>query len=592
MPFNSGQDREMPQDQKTDQGGEKAGRTEIRPGQPQGFNAVPDRPGAGTEPSFEDYFALYNQFIQFKRKPLIRIASGLDRMIPEGGRPARFLQSFAGTLSVIKSQGLKEFFRRNRDKKVKKSIEPAVKAFFDEGHPGASAGLREKLLERFTLNPPRVPDVLLVSSAGWEQKSPRVQQLLGRLSGQGRRVFFLHVNAAGEPGPVVTALDEDTFLVELALYDGAAADQPVLSENNALGLENSIKQLRDLFWINTALVVIDSHHWRKLAVRLRERYGWKMLYALPETPAGTSNPRELARQNEALLLRQSDLVFPLSGAGTEKAGEQSTASMSGELAAALAGLFPRISAIIVTYNNLDLTKLCLESIEKNTEYPNYEVIIVDNASTDGTLDYLDGFSAARENILFIKNDTNLGFAAANNQGARAASGEYLIFLNNDTVVTPGWMFRLYLHLARRPSAGMVGPVTNAIGNEAKIEVDYSDLADINRFAALRTPACDGVSFTIQVLALYCCMISRELYDRVGGLDERYRVGMFEDDDLALKVEMEGLDILCAEDVFIHHFHGASFKKRSDEENQRIFHENRLKYETKWGAAWQIHKTRK
>jgi len=88
------------------------------------------------------------------------------------------------------------------------------------------------------------------------------------------------------------------------------------------------------------------------------------------------------------------------------------------------------------------------------------------------------------------------------------------------------------------------------------------------------------------------MISRDLFLRLDGLDEQYRVGMFEDDDLAMKLKQEGLQLLCAEDVFIHHFHGASFNKIENQELQQIFRENRSKFERKWGVEWQPHVNRK
>lgn len=252
---------------------------------------------------------------------------------------------------------------------------------------------------------------------------------------------------------------------------------------------------------------------------------------------------------------------------------------------------PRFSIIVLTFNNLEYTRLCLGSVFQKTDDSDFEVIVVDNASSDGTVDYLEDLKSHHDNLKLIPNPSNLGFAAGNNQGAATSTGDYLVFLNNDTIVTPGWLYRLYEHLANNPKAGMVGPVTNAIGNEAKIDVDYVDLNDIDEFAIKRAKYFDGESFKIKVLALYCCMISRELYTRIGGLDERYQIGMFEDDDLAMKISAAGYHCLCAEDVFIHHFHGASFKNLSELENQRIFHENRKKYEEKWGEPWEPHRHR-
>jgi GT2 family glycosyltransferase len=245
------------------------------------------------------------------------------------------------------------------------------------------------------------------------------------------------------------------------------------------------------------------------------------------------------------------------------------------LEAELTRLFPKISIIIVTYNNLEYTKMCLESIFKNTEYPSYEIILVDNGSSDGTVMFLEDYKSNHNNIFVLKNSSNLGFAVANNLGVNASIGDTLVFLNNDTLVTPGWLHCLLYHLENNPNAGMVGPVTNGIGNEARIDIDYTDLEDINGFAARRAQRFSGVSFEIRVLALYCSMISRSLFLSLGGLDERYQVGMFEDDDLALKIQHAGLKLLCAEDVFIHHFHKISFNQFTDQEFHRIFQENKI-----------------
>src|SRR5262249_6804773 len=117
-----------------------------------------------------------------------------------------------------------------------------------------------------------------------------------------------------------------------------------------------------------------------------------------------------------------------------------------QIEAGLAEVTPRASIIIVTYNNLPLNKLCLESLLRNTEYPAYEIVVVDNTSTDGTPGYLRQMSSLHPNIRIILNQKNHGFARANNQGITLSRGEYIILLNNDTVVPPGWLSRLLRHL--------------------------------------------------------------------------------------------------------------------------------------------------
>jgi GT2 family glycosyltransferase len=254
---------------------------------------------------------------------------------------------------------------------------------------------------------------------------------------------------------------------------------------------------------------------------------------------------------------------------------------------------PMISIIVLSHNNWHYTETCIKSIYQNTRFPEFEIIIVDNASDQETRNSLGQLTAAHDNLSVIFNPKNYGFAKANNLGAKQAKGDYLVFLNNDTIVSEGWLGRLLSHLQNIPDAGMVGPVTNAIGNEAKIAVDYSEptIEAVNQFANYRAEHFSGQYFKIRNLALYCSIISKELFDRIGGLDERYKIGMFEDDDLAMVILQEGLFLYCAEDVFIHHFHGASFNKLSLLKRIVIFHINKYKFERKWRTKWIIHQNR-
>src|SRR3989304_9769073 len=113
----------------------------------------------------------------------------------------------------------------------------------------------------------------------------------------------------------------------------------------------------------------------------------------------------------------------------------------------------KISIIILTYNNLDLNKRCIESVLKYSD-GDFEIIIVDNASKDKTPDYLR--TLKNDKIKVILNDENLGFSKGNNLGAKAASGEILIFLNNDTEVTKDWLTPIIGQL-QKESVGIVAP---------------------------------------------------------------------------------------------------------------------------------------
>jgi GT2 family glycosyltransferase len=257
---------------------------------------------------------------------------------------------------------------------------------------------------------------------------------------------------------------------------------------------------------------------------------------------------------------------------------------------AIRNLYDRASIIIISYNNLDYTRQCLESILAKTIYPNYEVIVVDNNSQPQIKSYLAEMSRKHTQIKVIFNEKNLGFAAANNIGLQQCSeSEYVILLNNDVVVSRGWLTRLLRHL-RTPEIGMVGPVTNWTGNEAKIDVPYLHPKDMEPFAEAYTRSHEGQIFDIQALAMYCVALRREIADKVGPLDEQFGVGMFEDDDYAMRVRQIGKRVVCAEDAFVHHYGMASFSKLKDEEYQQLFERNKQLYEAKWGR-WVPHQSR-
>ena len=171
-----------------------------------------------------------------------------------------------------------------------------------------------------------------------------------------------------------------------------------------------------------------------------------------------------------------------------------------------------------------------------------------------------------------------------------ARGDLLVLLNNDTVVTPGWLRRLARWL-EDPAIGLVGPVTNWAGNEARIAADYSDLAGLHAFAADRGRRHARRGFDIEMLAMYCLAMRRDVFERVGELDERFEVGLFEDDDYARRVHGLGLRIVCAEDTFVHHVGRASFGTLAARRYKALFARNRARFEAKWGGPWMGHRSR-
>ncbi|MGE5235851.1 MAG: glycosyltransferase [Acidobacteriota bacterium] len=254
-----------------------------------------------------------------------------------------------------------------------------------------------------------------------------------------------------------------------------------------------------------------------------------------------------------------------------------------QLEQAACELFPLVTIGIVTFGNLPLTRLCLSSVFERTEYPNFEVIVVDNGSDDGTPEYLAEEAQRRPEMTVICNGANLGFAAANNQAIRRARGEIFCFLNNDTVVAAGWLSSLVRALRRQPKWGMVGPVTNAIGNQAKVPVGYDRVEEMPEWAARFRAEHRGESFPIPMLALFCAAMRRDVWDAVGSLDERFEIGMFEDDDYCRRVRQAGFELRCLRDSFVHHWQRASFRLLGEKTYEELFERNRAAFRAKWGG---------
>ncbi len=257
---------------------------------------------------------------------------------------------------------------------------------------------------------------------------------------------------------------------------------------------------------------------------------------------------------------------------------------------AIGSAFPKVSVIVLTYNNLSFTKACLHSLEANTRYPDWELVLVDNASTDGSCEFLADYSIRNAHAKLIQNDENLGFAAGNNRGLEAAAGEYLVVLNNDTYVTRGWLLDLVRHLRQDPNLGLVGTVTNNIGNEAKIDIHYKDMAEMQQAAYAYTSCHAREELDVNVVGFFCTAMPRVVFETVGGLDERFGLGFFEDDDYCRRVAEAGYRITIAEDVFVHHHLSASFDLLDRERRQALFDRNKALYEEKWGE-WTPHRYR-
>jgi GT2 family glycosyltransferase len=252
---------------------------------------------------------------------------------------------------------------------------------------------------------------------------------------------------------------------------------------------------------------------------------------------------------------------------------------------------PAASIVIVTHEGLPFTKLCLETLLAGTAEPAAEVLVVDNASRDGTFEYLIETAERDARVHIVANRENLGFPAACNQGLALARATALVLLNNDTMVAPGWLGRLLAALEDN-QVGLVGPVTNRIGNEAEVVTSYDTWGGFLGEARARAHSHRGRTFEIPTVTMFCLAMRRDVYERLGPLDTRYGVGTVEDDDYSMRARRAGYRLVCAEDVLVHHFGEASFGRLyANRERERILKDNQELFEQKWDEPWQPYERR-
>ena len=235
---------------------------------------------------------------------------------------------------------------------------------------------------------------------------------------------------------------------------------------------------------------------------------------------------------------------------------------------------PIISIIILAYNQFHYTKKCIESIIKNTN-AFFEIILVDNGSTDGTSAYLESELTPLITggmLRIIRNDNNHGFAAGNNQGISIARGEYILLMNNDIVVTPGWLESLVSCAERDPRIGIVGPMSNSVSGPQLVKnVPYNinNLDGLDDFAEEFSRRNAGRAKRFLRVVGFCMLIKRAVVDKIGGLDSRYGLGNFEDDDFSLRAALAGFESWMAGDCFIHHFGSRTFIGAKIDYNESI-----------------------
>ncbi len=267
--------------------------------------------------------------------------------------------------------------------------------------------------------------------------------------------------------------------------------------------------------------------------------------------------------------------------GICEAVEQGVATIP--LATACVASKPRfkVSIIIPVFNKLELTRQCLTTLASLPTMPEYEVIVVDNASSDGTAEFLATLGG---DVQVIRNPENYGFAVACNQGAKAARGAFLLFLNNDTIPTEGWLNALVDEVERHPDVGVVG--SKLLYEDGTIQhagVAFSRAVLLPYHIYRQFPADSPMvnrRREFQCVTGACMLVRREVFEQVGRFDEGFKNG-FEDVDLCLKIREQGWHIIYRPDSVVYHLESQTPGRKAHEKD------NARRLLERWAHKWWI-----
>ena len=244
---------------------------------------------------------------------------------------------------------------------------------------------------------------------------------------------------------------------------------------------------------------------------------------------------------------------------------------------------PRVSIVIPVYDKVAYTLACLRSLGEHVGSVPFEVIVVDDGSSDATPQRLAGVAGIRA----LRNAQNLGFIGSCNAGAAVARGDYVLFLNNDTVVTAGWLDALVRCIEQAPQAGLVGAKLvypdGRLQEAGGIVFDDASGWNVGRF---EEPGDPRYSFRREVD--YCSgaaiLLRRELFAKLGMFDTRYTPAYYEDTDLAFAVRAAGLKVYVEPASVVIHFEGITSGTDTGSGIKRYQVVNRGKFADKWKDA--------
>ena len=216
---------------------------------------------------------------------------------------------------------------------------------------------------------------------------------------------------------------------------------------------------------------------------------------------------------------------------------------------------PRVSVIIVNYNGKALLEKCLESLSK-VNYENFEIIVVDNNSTDGSIELV---TKNYPSIILLKLNSNKGFAEPNNIGAKIANGKYLLFLNNDTIVTPNFISEMVQVIENDKKIAICQSLLLKPDESVDSSGDFIDHLGVVYNSTKKTDEIREISSARGASML----IRKDVFDILEGFDEKFYVS-FEDVDLGWRTWMIGYKVILTPKSVVYHVGGQTIKSKKPE----------------------------
>ncbi|AQS58811.1 glycosyltransferase family 2 protein [Desulforamulus ferrireducens] len=242
---------------------------------------------------------------------------------------------------------------------------------------------------------------------------------------------------------------------------------------------------------------------------------------------------------------------------------------------------PLVTIIVLAYNHLSYTKQCIESLYQYTSHIDFELITINNGSTDGTEEYFNSLPNTKK----ISFPENMGVCKAINYGIRMAQGKYTLNLSNDIVVTYNWLDNLLTCMESDEKIGMVVPVCNSTSNYQQITLKYSSLTEMQQRAKEYNVSNSQLWEERLRLVTYTCLFRTDLLQRLGGFDEDFNPGAFDDDAISFTIRRLGYKLILAKDTFVHHFGSITFKAEYAKNN--LLQKNKILFFKKFGVySWQ------